>query len=105
MGLVNMLVKSQKTINWGCFLKDYSNLHFFNIEVFPIPKELGFNCDCIGVNVSQGYTSKEIVITELERFVTFFRSEPYAFKFIELYEGLEVIPENVTLLFFKLLPN
>jgi hypothetical protein len=104
MALVNMIVKSTKAINWGSFLKDYSSLNFSNIEIFPIPKELGFDCDCIGVNVHQGYANKKIVIAEIERFITFFINKPYAFKFIELYDGLEVIPENVIVLIDKLLP-
>ena len=104
MALINILAKSEKVINWNVFLKDYSNLNILNIEVFPIPKELGFNCDCVGVNIHQGYTKREIVISEIERLIKFFRLKPYDFKFIELYNGVEVHDSNVIIIIDSLLP-
>jgi len=104
MALVNILVKSTKDINWNNFIKDYSSLNISNIETFPIPKELGFDYDCIGVNIHKGYVDKEVVLNEIGRFIAFFRNEPYAFKFVELYNGLEIIPENLVTLMKKLLP-
>ena len=104
MALINILVKSTKTINWSGFIKDYSSLEISSIEAFPIPKELGFDCDCIGVNIHQGYVDKRLVIAEIDSFIAFFRKEPYAFKFVELYNGLEITSENLIMLMEKLLP-
>lgn len=104
MALINILAKSGKTINWNVFLKDYSTLNIFDIEVFPIPKELGFDCDSVGFSIHKGYLEKEAVILEVKRLITFFQLSPYNFKFIELYDGVEVHLENVMVLISGLLP-
>lgn len=104
MALINLIAKSNKEINWECFLEDYSNLQLFDIEIFPIPKNLGFDFDCVGINVHKGYSNRKAVISNLERAITFFYLEPYGLKFVELYEGVEVYPDNALVLFDKLLP-
>ncbi|SDR89271.1 hypothetical protein SAMN05216490_0143 [Mucilaginibacter mallensis] len=104
MALINILAKTTKSINWDEFLKNYWSLNVSTVEVFPIPKELGFDYDSVGISVHAGYADRSVVISEIEHLVTFFRSEPYNLKFIELYDGVEVLPENVIILINKLLP-
>jgi hypothetical protein len=104
MALINLIAKSQKEINWKYFLDDYYNLEFSDIEVFPIPKDLGFAFDSIGVSVHSGYSNRKTVILELERMIVFYSSKAYNLKFIELYDGIEIHPDNASTLFDKLLP-
>jgi hypothetical protein len=105
MALINLIAKSPKEINWDRFLNDYSNLALLLIEVFPIPKDLGFDVDSIGVNVHKGYKNRKAVISELEQIISLYTREPYSFKFIELYDGIEIYPDNAANLFDKLLPK
>ena len=105
MALINILAKSTKSVDWTDFLKDYWSLKILNVEVFPIPKELGFDYDSIGISAHKGYTDRSAVIFDIEHLVTFFSSEPYNLKFIELYDGVEVLPENAIMLIDKLLPT
>jgi hypothetical protein len=105
MALINILATSPKSINWSDFLKDYGGLNIFSLEVFPIPKELGFDEDNIGISVHRGYSDRNIVISEIAHLIAFFRSDPYNLKFIELYDGIEVGPKNVIMLIDKLLPT
>lgn len=102
MAVLNILAKSSKSITWDKLLNQYSNLNSPHIEIFPIPKELGFDEDCIGINVQNGYLNKEIVISELKLVIEFFAS--YNLKFIELYDGLEVTQDNIVIMASKLLP-
>jgi hypothetical protein len=105
MALINILAKSTKNVDWNDFLKDYWSLNVFNVEVFPIPKELGFDCDSIGINVHKGYMDRNEVISEIERLVVFFSSAPHSLRFIELYDNVEVFPENAITLIDRLLPT
>ncbi|AYL97838.1 hypothetical protein [Mucilaginibacter celer] len=104
MALLNLIAKSEKGINWDHFFDRYSALNLDRIEVFPIPKELGFDVDCIGVNVHKGYTNRKTVIAQLEQIITFGSGDPYLLKFTELYDGIEIYPANASDVFGKLLP-
>jgi len=104
MALVNILAKSNRQLNWKKLLVDYSSLNLTEIEIFPIPKELGFDQDAIGICIHHGYSNKKTVILDMESLIAFFSSENYNLKFIELYEGIEVLPENVGELIYNLLP-
>jgi hypothetical protein len=74
------------------------------LRFFSIPTELGFNYDSFGINVHSGYAEKQAVISEVERVIKFFGLAPYHFKFIELYDGVEVYPNNIRALLNNLLP-
>ncbi|MEO3402725.1 hypothetical protein AAFN85_02415 [Mucilaginibacter sp. CAU 1740] len=104
MALINLIAKSKKEINWGHFFGQYSALNHLYIEVFPIPKELGFNADCVGISVPKGYNNRKAVISELEQIVEFGITEPYSLTFTELYDGVEISQTNASAFFDKFLP-
>ncbi|MCO5950096.1 hypothetical protein [Mucilaginibacter flavidus] len=101
MAIVNILARSDYSINWEEVLNRYSILTFPHVEVFPIPKELGFEMDCIGINVHKGYSDSAIVISELKQAISFFTS--FGLRFIELYDGIEIVPGNIDKIFNGLL--
>jgi len=101
MAILNVLAKSNGTINWDD-LSRYTDLDLSHIEIFPIPKELGFDQDCIGINIHKGYSDKKIVMSELKKAIDFLA--PYNLKFIELYDGVEINKDNIVAVADKLLP-
>lgn len=103
MAFVNILAQSDSSINWDNLLNEYSYLDLSHVEIFPIPKELGFDQDCVGINVHDGYLSKEIVMSELTQATDFFIN--YKLKLFELYYGVEINQDNFTAVIDKLLPE
>ena len=101
MALVNILAQSSSPINWEHILDRYSNLSLTHIENFPIPKELGFAQDAIGISVHQGYNNNDAVILDLKKAVDFFKSSNLAL--VELYDGVEIVPGNIDVVFGGLL--
>ena len=101
MALVNILAQSSNSINWEYLLKKFSALDLSHIEIFPIPKELGFEKDCIGINVHRGYTDRQVVISELKQAINCLIQ--FGLTFIELYDGIEIVPGNVDTIFNGLL--
>lgn len=98
----NVLARSDGSINWDNLLNDYSNLNLAEVEIFPIPKELGFDQDAVGINVHNGYPDKRNVIAELKLAIDLFSL--YNLKFTELYDGIEIDSNNVELIADQLLP-
>jgi len=103
MAAINILAKSTTPLSWGNLLQNYSRLNLTNIEIFPIPSELGFEGDSIGISVSQGYTKRETVLTELKILIDFLNLTNLTF--IELYDGIEVLPDNIVGIIEKMLPK
>jgi len=101
MALVNILAQSSNAINWEYLLKKISALDLSYIEIFPIPRELGFEQDCVGINVHRGYSDKAIVILELKQAISSFT--PFGLRFIELYNGVEIVSGNIDTIFDGLL--
>jgi len=101
MAILNVLAKSNGSINWEDLIR-YANLNLSHIEIFPIPKELGFDQDCVGINIHKGYSDKEIVMSEFKRAIDFLA--PYNLKFIELYDGVEIHKDSIIAVVDKLLP-
>ena len=101
MALINILAESTTEINWIKLLNYYSELNLTDIEIFPIPNELGFNKDAIGVSVHQGYTNKENVLSEIKKLMNLFIS--FQIRCIELYDCIEIGPNNFEGLLDKLL--
>lgn len=105
MALINIIANNTKSINWQSFYHDYKLLELININLFPIPKELGFESDSVGISVHANYTDKAEVIQELKKLLVFFEREPYDFKFSELYHGVEISSSNVEKECNDLLPH
>ena len=105
MAIVNILGKSERSINWKAFLRDYNTLNIDtqHIEIFPIPKELGFDEDSVAINVHANYTDVKTILFQLKQIVFFFQIEPYSLKFIELYDGVEINPVNAHALLERLI--
>ncbi|MEO6980813.1 MAG: hypothetical protein ABJA76_11295 [Mucilaginibacter sp.] len=103
MAVVNILAQSSNSINWEYLLKKFSVLNFLHIEIFPIPRELGFEQDCVGINVHNGYSDRQAVISELKQAISFFTS--FELTFIELYDGAEIVSGNIDKIFNGLLAS
>ena len=101
MAIFNVLAKSNGSINWDD-LSRYTDLDLSHIEIFPIPKELGFDQDCIGINIHKGYSDKVVVLEELELAIDFLMR--FKLEFIELYDGVEVSQDNIVAIAEKMLP-
>ena len=101
MAILNVLAKSNGSINWDD-LSRYADLGLSYVEIFPIPKELGFDKDCVGINIHKGYFDKVVVLEELELAIDFLTR--FNLKFIELYDGVEVLKHNIVAVAEKMLP-
>jgi hypothetical protein len=101
MAIVNIIAQSTYSINWENILHRYSALALNHVEIFPIPQELGFEQDSIGINVHRGYPNKEVVISELKKIIDFFIS--FDLKFVELYYGIEISSSNIETIAERLL--
>jgi hypothetical protein len=103
MALINVLANNQKDIDWRNISDHYSKLGLTLVEIFPIPKELGFENDHIGICVHRGYSNRKAIIKELESATKFFLSR--GFKMLELYNGSEIFLDNAISIFENLLPD
>jgi len=101
MAIINILAQSNGSVDWEDILDKYSRLSLSNVEVFPIPKQLGFEQDAIGINVHRGFDSKQAVISNLKKVVDLLMS--INFTLIELYDGVRIVPGNMDVLFNGLL--
>jgi hypothetical protein len=103
MALINILAQSNDAADWENILDKYSRLSLSYVEVFPIPKQLGFGQDAIGINVHHGYDSKHAVISDLKKVVDLLMS--LNFTLTELYDGVMIVPGNMDALFNGLLTS
>ena len=103
MAIVNILAQSSYSINWEEILDKYSILTLPHVEIFPIPKELGFEQDCIWINVHRGYSDRKVVISELKQAINCLI--PFELTFIELYDGIEIVSGNIDTIFNGLLAS
>jgi len=102
MAVINIIAKSEKAIYWDDFLDKFSKLSLTDIEIFPIPKELGFEQDSIGVSVLSRYSNRENVISEMK--ILFKILNQTGLKCFELYDGIEINESIYITIIKKLLP-
>jgi hypothetical protein len=72
-------------LDWQELFLKIRELQLTELEIFPIPAELGFNQDAIGIAVSQRYETKEKVLVQLEKINNLL--EPMDIELRELYNG------------------
>ena len=92
MAIVNILAKSNSLVEWVDLLNDFDGLDLSYVEIFPIPKELGFDSDALGINVQRRNLDREIALTELKKVFDYCESRNFALT--ELYDGMELKKEN-----------
>lgn len=67
MSLITILAKSKRRLDWQKLFLQIRELQLNELEIFPIPVELGFEQDAIGIAVSQRYTNSGDVVVQLRR--------------------------------------
>lgn len=105
MALINIISNGTQAINWELLYADYKRLELLNVELFPIPKELGFDHDSVGICIHKNYSDKDKVIKELKELILLLEKESYKLKFYELYNSVEISSFNVENVLNPLLPR
>lgn len=93
MSLITIIAKSPHIVSWESLHNDIKDANFEELELFPIPSELGFEEAAVGIVVSSNFKSKETVITELGEIVKLLGS--MGFTVTELYNGSILNTNNV----------
>lgn len=92
MAVINILAKSKKA-DWVKIASDVSDMGLSIVQVFPVPRELGFDDDALAVNVHRGFSDKKTVLTELNLLIQYLTI--HNFIIIELYDGVEITSNNL----------
>ncbi|QEC78476.1 hypothetical protein [Mucilaginibacter ginsenosidivorax] len=93
MAIINILAKSKKA-DWGKIASEVSDMALSIVQVFPIPKELGFDDDALAVNVHRGFSDKKTALAELDLLIQYLTR--HNFTIIELYDGIEITSNNIS---------
>jgi len=102
MALITILARSSHIIGWQNLSYKIVELNIDEVEVFPIPRELGFECDALGIAVSRNFKNKENVLFEISRLIVLLIS--MGFELTELYNGELIDDQNLGRIFLPLLP-
>jgi hypothetical protein len=102
MALISILAKSPTTLDWESLFLGIENLYLDEVEIFPIPADLGFDEDAFGISVSKKFKNKNNVITEIQNLAELFTLN--GFKMFELYTGTTITGENLPGILSRLLP-
>jgi hypothetical protein len=103
MALISILAKSPHILNWEYLFLKIEDLLLDEIEIFPIPAELGFDENAFGISVSANYKSKNSVETQVQNLVELFTLND--FKMIELYGGITITEVNLPEILSRLLSH
>jgi hypothetical protein len=101
MAALNILAVTDKEINWSKFDYEVQELNIEQFELFPIPKQTGFNLDAIGICLPSDFNDRECALTEFLKVSYFFKERN--FELTELYNGTNITNENARELFLKML--
>jgi hypothetical protein len=101
MAALNILAVSDKEIHWSKLLNEIQVFNLIQIEMFPIPKQLGFNLDSIGICLPSGFDDREDAVMELLKLSHFLND--HNFELTELYNGTKVTKENAKKMFITML--
>jgi hypothetical protein len=102
MALILVLAKSPQIIDWKSLLFKIESMNIKEVEVFPIPRELGFENDALGLAVTSNFESKENVLLEISKLITLLIS--MSFELTELYNGELIDEQNLREILLPLLP-
>lgn len=101
MSLITILAKSPHIIGWESISSEIASLGLSEIEVFPIPMELGFEQNALGVSVHRKFKNKEALLTEMYKLFKYLISMD--FELTELYSGKLVNEQNMRSIVLPLL--
>lgn len=93
MSLITIIAKNSNEIRWANLLYQIEGLSISGIEVFPIPKELGFEESAIGIAVPSNYESKQNIIDGMSKLVKLLTT--MSFEITELYNGELINYDNI----------
>ena len=99
MSLVTIISRSKNKVDWSELIQQLSGLPTSLVEYFPIPKELGFREDALGLSVAKNDFRLE-VFQEIKLIVTFLNSK--GFQSTELYTGILVTDDSLKNILTKL---
>ena len=102
MALILVLAQSPQIIDWKSLLFKIESMNIKEVEVFPIPRELGFENDALGLAVTSNFESKENVLLEISKLITLLIS--MSFELTELYNGELIDEQNLREILLPLLP-
>ena len=86
MSLITIIAKGPHDIDWEKVFPSIKELELNELEIFPIPSELGFEFDAIGIAAPSNYGNKEKLVMQLRHLVELLCS--MQFKLTELYNGV-----------------
>lgn len=92
MSLISILAKTPTVIDWKEIAKVFLAMNLKEVEVFPIPIELGFSENAIGITVHRNFSSLGNVNSEIEKILTFLSKR--RFVLFELYDGEKIDLNN-----------
>lgn len=88
----NLLAETQKTINWDKISQVPISGSFTEVELFPIPAEIGHdNTNSVGISIPMKNVNKK-AIKELRIIMEELFKD--GFRIYELYNGNEITSEN-----------
>ncbi len=100
MALISILAKNSHILNWEDLYLKITNLELDDVEIFPIPSELGFKENAFGFSISKNYKSKTNAETQLRKL--FFLLTLHDFKMVDLYTGIDITEKNLSAMFSRL---
>lgn len=93
MARVNIIAYAEKPLDWNSLYENIIGLSLTEIEIFPIPKDLGFDQDGLDVLIHKNFSDKQIVLHELQALLALFKS--YHISMTELYDGVILSEMNI----------
>jgi hypothetical protein len=93
MARVNIIAYAEKPWDWDSLYENIISLKLEEIEIFPIPRELGFEQDGLGILVHKNFSGKETVLRELNSLLVLFKS--HHITMTELYDAIILSEMNI----------
>jgi hypothetical protein len=101
MALLNIIAKASVDIDWGNLYFKIDGVDTQGIELFPIPKAIGFEHDAVGIAINSNYDNKVDLFQRLIAVCRLLKMEK--FELFELYNGEEITDNNLESIYNSLL--
>jgi hypothetical protein len=93
MALITIIAKGNPNIEWNKLYLDVAAINTdSDIEIFPIPRESGFDNDAIGITVPSNYENKVALFDSLDTLIKILCKSNLAVT--DLYSGNEITTNN-----------
>lgn len=102
MSLITIIAKSSVPVSWRQLFDEIGKMNLNTIELFPIPKELNFETDALGIAVQNNYVDKKDVAEQLNKLCEFLIGK--GFELNELYNGAQINKQNIEQAILTFLP-